>query len=73
MAMEYWPGQACSKDRGRRMSYCLVRVKRRWIPEWIWRTIFCHALGKLTVRWPLKQITTRKVSEFEDYKYNGRL
>jgi hypothetical protein len=50
-------------------GWTLVRVKRTWVPEWVWR-FFCPSW--VTPEWrpaawePLKSILTRKVED-EDY------
>lgn len=38
----------------------LVRIKRRWVPEWLWR-----ALGQSVLREPLRSATTREMTPEE--------
>jgi hypothetical protein len=38
----------------------LVRIKRAWVPEWLWRA-FC--IGNLATFTPWKEILTRRVVE----------
>lgn len=52
------------------MSYALVRIKRFWISEGVWRW-FAHKAPWLTVRPPLVWILTRRPSPFERFKVNG--
>ena len=52
------------------MSYGLVRIKRRCIPEWLWR-IFAHRFPNHTCRPPLVNLLTRKPSEHEQQRING--
>jgi hypothetical protein len=43
-------------------EYTLVRVKRDWVPGWLWR-LFC--VGNLATFTPWKEILTRKAKEAE--------
>lgn len=38
-------------------AYGLARVKRNWVPEWLWR-LFCT--GNLATFTPWREILTRK-------------
>jgi hypothetical protein len=45
----------------------LTRVKRQWVPEWLWA-----ALRILPVRhWPLRQLLTREATQFEKMRAAG--
>lgn len=54
------------------MNYSLVRIKRRWVPEQLWRKV-CRlhrsgAIGRAMAR-PLARILTRDLCEFERFKF----
>ena len=38
-------------------GYGLVRVKRNWVPDWLWR-VFC--IGNLATFFPWNVVLTRK-------------
>lgn len=42
--------------------WILARVKRDWVPEWLWKV--CTVLLPVTF-WPWRQILTRDVTENE--------
>jgi hypothetical protein len=51
-------------------EYRLVRLKREWCPEWLWRLL---ARWQLPTRaWLIRWATTREISEHEDARINGR-
>jgi hypothetical protein len=43
-------------------DYRLVRVKREWIPDWLWRA-FC--VGNLAMFFPWNVLLTRKPADEE--------
>lgn len=42
-------------------DWMLLRLKRRWVPEWLWRM-----MGQLPVRQPWRWLFTRKPSLAEE-------
>jgi hypothetical protein len=46
----------------------LKRIKRRWVPEWLWAA--CSAAFPVK-RWPLRQILTREATDFEKMRAAG--
>jgi hypothetical protein len=49
-------------------DYVLVRLKRRWVPEWLWRQFGQLPSRNRLVRW----LTTEDVDEFTDRRVNGQ-
>ncbi len=41
-------------------EYGLVRVKRGWVPDWLWR-VFC--VGNLATFTPWREVLTRRADE----------
>jgi hypothetical protein len=50
------------------MSWSLVRVKRWWVPEWLWRFL---ARWNLPVHQPLRALLTAKPDRFTQRRING--
>lgn len=37
----------------------LIRPKREWVPEWLWRAV-CLTMRPMILRWPLYDLLTRE-------------